>query len=138
MKILKNVTLFVLLFFSAPIMADSPITSTYFADVYKSEEIVEKAMSTNGKITQEMMDYLADETNPTDVKIAIVNALSWSIDGSKNYELFLNYLRNKYSTKSEITLLSNLDASTLISLAYLKAIEQIMEYINLYSDYCNK
>lgn len=127
MKILKNVILFVLLFCCTSIMADSPITSTYFADVYKSEKIVEKAMSANGEITQEMMDYLADETNPTDVKIAIVNALSWSIDGSDNYDLFLNYLKNKYSTKSEITLLSNLDASTLISLAYLKAMSNYFD-----------
>lgn len=122
--IMKSIRFFFLLFlFSCctSIMADSPITSTYFADVYKSEKIVEKAILANGEITQEIMDYLADETNPVDVKIAIVNALSWSLEGSDNYETFLDYLKSRYSTKSEITLLIDLDASTLISLAYIKA-----------------
>jgi hypothetical protein len=99
-------------------MADSPITSTYFADVYKSEKIIDKALMAKGTITQEIMDYLADEVNPVGVKIATVNALQW---GTDNYEIFLNYLKNRHSTKSEITLLAELDASTLISLAYIKA-----------------
>ena len=118
MKNLRNFIMFVMLFWCSTIMADSPITSTFFADVYKSEIIVEKALMANGKITQEIMDYLADEVNPVGVKIATVNALQW---GTDNYEPFLDYLKNRHSTKSEITLLAELDASTLISLAYIKA-----------------
>ena len=85
---------------------------------YKTEKIVECAMKAEGKITTEIMEYLADENNPVDVKIAAINAL-WL--GNDNYPAFLEYLKTKNSTTSEITLLTKLDASTLISLAYIKA-----------------
>ena len=124
MKSIRNIIVIVMMFCYYSSKADSPITSTSFADVYNSERIVRNALMAKGKITHEIMVYLSEETNPVEVKIATINALSW---GNDNYESFISYLKNKYSTQSEITLLANLDASTLISLAYIKAMSNYFD-----------
>ena len=118
MKSLRNILVVAMLLYSSVTIADSPLTSTYFANVYRSEKVVKKAIKADGKITRAIMKYLADKDNPVDVKIAAVNALEWRID---NYPAFCDYLKDKYKTLSEVTLIEKLDASTLISLAYIKA-----------------
>ncbi|MBE6303471.1 MAG: hypothetical protein E7089_06010 [Bacteroidales bacterium] len=118
MRIFRIFISAIMLLWCSATMADSPLTETYFADVYKSKKIVKRAIKADGKITRAIMKYLADKDNPVDVKIAAVNALQWDTD---NYPAFLDYLKEKYNTFSEITLFEKLDASTLISLAYVKA-----------------
>ena len=83
-----------MLFCSSATMADSPLTSTYYANVYESEKVVKKAIIADGKITRAIMKYLADKDNPVDVKIAAVNALQWHTD---NYPAFIGYLKEKYN-----------------------------------------
>ena len=119
MKSTRSFVLLLAMLCATCIYADSPLTSTYFADVYKNERIVAIAMMAEGEITEEIMNYLADENNPVGIKIATINGL-WL--GTDNYDTFLNYLKKKHFTSSEITLLADLDASTLISLAYIKAL----------------
>ena len=84
MKSLRNILVVAMLLFSSVTMADSPLTSTYFANVYQSW-LVKKAIKADGKITRSIIKYLADKDNPVDVKIAAVNALQWCTD---NYEVF--------------------------------------------------
>lgn len=107
-------------------MADSPITSTFFADVYKKELIVQKAMEAKGRLTLEIMEYLANPQNPVAIKIASLNAISWT-EQIDNYSLFLNFLKSRYNTNSELTLLDKLDGTTLASLAYAKALSNYFE-----------
>ena len=118
MRSLRKIFVVIMLLCSSAAMADSPLTSTYYANVYKSEKVVKKAIKADGKITRALMKYLADKDNPVDVKIAAVNALQWHTD---NYPAFMCYLKDKYNALSEKNLIEQLDASTLISLAYIKA-----------------
>lgn len=118
-----------LIFFSALILlggkawADSPITSTYFADEYFDVPIMGTAIKANGKITTELMDYLVNSKNPVDVKLAIINELSWDISGKKNAEIFEEYLYKNTKFKNYNQLLKKADADILICLAYLKAMD---------------
>ena len=60
--------------------ADSPLTSTDFYQAYLDVPIVKAAADNPNVLTEEMMDYLYDDANPLDVKMALVNAVGWNID----------------------------------------------------------
>ena len=126
MKLLKQLILVLSLCWSASMFADSPLTSTYFADVYKNEVVVQKALNAQGVLTVEIMDYLANPENPVAVKIAALNAISWQA-GVDNYALFLSYLKKQYGLQSEISLVNALDGGTLASLAYVKGLSNYFD-----------
>jgi hypothetical protein len=126
MKLLKKLILILTLCWSSTALADSPLTSTYFADVYMSETVVWQAKQAQGQITYEIMDYLANPNNPIGVKVAAVNALGWE-NQCDNYSVFLDYLKRMYNTNSEITLLTMLDYSTLTALAYVRAMSNYFD-----------
>lgn len=126
MKLLKQLILVLSLCWSASMFADSPLTSTYFADVYKNEVVVQKALNAQGVLTVEIMDYLANPENPVAVKIAALNAISWQA-GVHNYALFLSYLKKQYGLQSEISLVNALDGGTLASLAYVKGLSNYFD-----------
>jgi dTDP-glucose pyrophosphorylase len=71
-------------------------------------------------VTDELIDYLADEDNPIDVKIAAINAVSIYKDV---YTPLMKKLKNRWRTDSEITVLKEINASTHAALAYAKARE---------------
>lgn len=63
--------------------ADSPVTSTPFADAYLDYGIVKQAKEA-GVVGEDIAAYLADPESPIDVKAAVCSALGWSIDGKHN------------------------------------------------------
>lgn len=109
----------VMLFTSVSVFADSPITSTEFAAAYKDVPIVAKMISLNGNVvTDELIRYLADDNNPIDVKVAAINAINFDKDV---YTPLMNFLKTKWNTNSEITVLKSINASTTGALAYARA-----------------
>lgn len=77
--------------------ADSPITSTPFFEAYLDHEIVRVA-TREGVVSSEIAEFLSSPDNPIDLKAAVVNALSWDVEGKDNGSLYLNFLaagRNK-------------------------------------------
>ncbi len=69
--------------------ADSPVTSTPFSTAYL--DLPEVAACTNtGLLTEALANILGDPAFPLDVKMAMINALSWDIDGKNNTEVYLN------------------------------------------------
>jgi len=103
--------------------ADSPLTSTYFADLYEDEEIVLAASKTEGVITENLMAYLIDKKNKLDVKLAIINELGWDIDGKTNATIFMKYLSAKRGYASLDDLKKNGKRDELICMAYLLALD---------------
>ncbi len=112
-----------LLIGSLTVFADSPLTSTDFADAYANEEIVIKASKTNGVLTNELMDYLTDQKNPLDVKMALINKLGWNINNKNNAEIFMNYLKLKYKYSDMEKFLKKGKKDDLLSMAYIKAMD---------------
>ena len=111
------------------LLADSPITSTPFHTAYSDHPIIIKAKNAGGVLNDELMDYLYKKKNPIDVKLALINTLSWDINGKSNYPKFLEYLgkkKKKYNSLEGI--FKKGKSELLICLAYLKAMDN---YFNL-------
>lgn len=108
---------------SQSLFADSPLTSTNFSKAYKDSEIIQLASKTEGKLTIELMDYLSNNKNPIELKIALINALGWSFDGQNNSIMFYDYLKEK----SKLEDINQANADILICYAYLKALDNYFD-----------
>ncbi len=126
---MKNTFLGILamLFFSYQASADSPLTSTEFYKAYEKLPIIQLAGDSNGLLTKELIKYLADKDNPTDVKIALINRLGWNIKGKKNASILIKYLKSKYSFNTTAELKAGLSTSDLICIAYLKSMDNYFD-----------
>lgn len=125
-----NIIFFILslfIFSYQNLYADSPLTSTEISKAYEDLEIVKSALNSEGEITTEIMDYLSDSDNPTDVKIAAINALSWDIGGKSNSDIFFDYLKKKYNYKITGDFIQKGNSSDLICMAYLKALDNYFD-----------
>jgi len=116
-----------LLAFSPFAKADSPITSTDISSSYQDVAIVQTAASAQGALTDELMAYLADESNPIDVKMAVINQLGWDFDGKSNADVYLNYLIMTKKMGSEAKLKKKGTAHQLICMAYFKAMDNYFD-----------
>jgi hypothetical protein len=119
-KILLAVSIFVSMFlFSMLSYADSPLTSTGFSEAYMDVSIVKEA-SNKGVIDTNIAKYLSDAGNPIDVKAAVINALSWSVDGKNNAE---KYSKEIYKTSLSKLKINNLNGDQLFCIGYLLALD---------------
>jgi hypothetical protein len=107
--------------------ADSPLTSTDFYKAYEKLSIIELASTSKGLLNEKLISYLADKNNPIDVKTALINRLGWNIKGKSNATVFIKFLKAKYKYKNEEALKNGLSASDLISIAYLKAMDDYFD-----------
>lgn len=104
------------------VKADSPITSTYFAASYYNYPIVLDA-EIKHELTDEIAAFLLDKNNPIDAKAAVINAIGWNFDGSKNSEVFKTHLaKSKGITTAQINL-EELTADELFCMGYLLAFD---------------
>jgi len=113
---------FLFVLFSGFLYADSPITSTDFYTAYKDIEMVNKAAKLD-VITPEIAEFLSSPKNPVDVKAAVINALSWDINGKNNAVLYLAYLEKKYNNDIDTLTLEPLTADEVFCLGYLLAMD---------------
>lgn len=113
--------LLVLLNATEKVYADSPLTSTNFCKAYFDIDIVEEA-SRHKNITEEMAQYLADENNPIDVKAALINALSWDIDGKNNTERYCRFIYGKSLKDIDV---AGLSGHQQFCIGYLLAMDDI-------------
>lgn len=66
--------------------ADSPLTSTDFHTAYADVAMVGRAQ--HDGITAQVAAFLDDANNPIDVRLAMVNAMGWKIDGKHDADSF--------------------------------------------------
>lgn len=115
------------LFFLNEVRADSPLTSTNISEAYKNLPIIIIASNSEGILTNELIEYLLDKENPIDIKMALINELGWDIDGKNNAEIFLEYLKINNYYESEKDFLENGKGYELLSMAYLKALDDYFD-----------
>ncbi|MFN0276829.1 MAG: hypothetical protein ACKVPJ_13865 [Chitinophagales bacterium] len=111
--------------FSEKILADSPLTETYFYAFYTEHEIVNYAII--GTLDDKIAEYLLDDKNLIDVKAAVINAMGWGYEGKGNANLFRNYLAKRKGTTPEAVMTSELSGSELMCLGYLMAMDNTFE-----------
>ncbi len=112
--------------------ADSPLTSTDFAENYNDQPMVQMAQKLSNEsdtnIPVSMLDFLADKKSPIDVRLAVINAISWNFDGKTSGEQLYEYLSKRYKIKSADKIAKKLDAGTLAVYAYAVAMS---DYFNV-------
>lgn len=124
MRILLVILL--LLVVPAPARADSPLTSVRFAEAYKDLSIVTAADS-YGVLDPKMANFLSDQRMPVDAKVALCNALGWSIDGKHNAVLFRCWLALKYGVVPEQLTTELMSADEVLALGYLTALDDYFQ-----------
>ncbi|MFN8865226.1 MAG: CARDB domain-containing protein [Flavobacteriales bacterium] len=148
---MRLLSLFTALFISFTALADSPLTSTYFANVYTEDARIAALVKMNmdgvgSRFDLSAVDYqLLDRRDISlDVKIALVNALGWGENG--NISAYINHLSNKYSI-DRISIISTLVFDTtatedlpidvqsihyhdLVVLSYMQAMHDYLTPIN--------
>ena len=126
----------ILLLLNTDAYADSPLTSSNFYKAYASVPIIKEASKCNGKLTDKLINYLSDPTEPIDIKMALINSLGWDIKGKTNATKFIKYLQEKRGYSSIKDLKEKSSAEELICIAYLKAmdgyfdVKDALEYSN--------
>lgn len=116
-----------LIFIGSNAFADSPLTSTPFAEAYKTETIILKAANSGGVLTMDLMEYLAEKNNPIAIKMAVINQLGWDFSGTSKATDFLNYLKSIGHCKSQNDLLKKGSKDDLLCMAYIKAMDNYFE-----------
>ena len=108
--------------------ADSPLTSTHFADAYSDHEMVQMANELmQNDIPTTLLNFLADKQQPVDVRLAVINKIGWNFDGTSMGEQLSQYLMGRYKAQNEKKLVKKLDAGTLAVYAYAKAMSNYFD-----------
>ena len=108
--------------------ADSPLTSTHFADPYSDHPMVQMAdQMMQNDIPTTLLNFLADKNSPVDVRLAVINKIGWNFDGTTVGAQLGEYLMGRYGAKSEKKLVKKLDAGTLAVYAYAKAMSNYFD-----------
>lgn len=102
--------------------ADSPITSTPFYTAYNDIEMVRRAEK-SGVLTLSIAQFFSSSSNPIDVKAAVINALSWDIDGKNNSGLYFDFLVETHKEEIDSVTLEPLSADEVFCLGYLMAMD---------------
>lgn len=106
------------LVFSPALFADSPVTSTPFSDAYMDINMVARAKA-SGVLDTVTAYFLVSRDKPIDQKMAVINALSWDVNGKHNAVLFKEFLAKKYKVKPEKLKLNTLSGDELLCLGYM-------------------
>ena len=124
----KSLSILALIISCMTAWADSPLTSTYFADAYADHPMVQMANEDmQGDIPTTLLNFLADKNAPVDVRLAVINKLSWNFDGTPAGTQLCEYLMGRYKVKNEKKLVKKLDAGTLAVYAYAKAMSNYFD-----------
>ena len=103
--------------------ADSPLTSTEFYKAYDTNPILQEVSKSNGVLSDKLMFFLEDFSQPIDVKMAIINKLGWDRKGKNNATLFINFLIQKRKFASINDIKNNASSQELICIGYLMAMD---------------
>ena len=117
--------------------ADSPLTSTDFSQAYLDIPIVQEAFKSKGRITNEMMEYIDNDANPLDVKLAIINAIGWDHQRLMNSKIFFMYVMNKKKYKADFSgdymaFKWYATSDELICYAYMKALDNYFDVVDAF------
>jgi hypothetical protein len=107
--------------------ADSPLTSTPIYHGYMDISLIKEAHNSNGNITKKQLYFLTENRNPIAVKLALINSLSWKLEGKSNAPAYLEFLFEKKTQLNYKNFINKASAEELICYAYLKAMDNYFD-----------
>ena len=135
---MKKTLLLLLFTFSINyVFADSPLTSTDFYKAYLDVPMVQEALNSKGKMSNEMMEYIVVDTNPLEIKLAIINAIGWEHKGIMISKRFFASVMSKKKYQTELggdfmAFNWNATADELICYAYMKALDNYFDVVGAF------
>ena len=119
------------------VFADSPLTSTDFYKAYMDVPMVQEASLSKGSITNEMMEYIDDDDNPLEIKLAIINAIGWEHKGMMVSKMYFMFVMNKKKYKTEFggefsAFKWNASRDELICFSYMKALDNYFDVVDAF------
>ena len=117
-------SLVILVSFLGHCLADSPLTSTEWWKYYEKKAVIQEA--TEYGCTKNVMKVVCGQEYPIDLRLAVVNALSWNFEGQHNFSLCVDYYQQAYQLSDE-EIDSHIDAETYCVFAYLLALDNYFE-----------
>lgn len=122
--------------------ADSPLTSTEFYKAYLDVPVVKAASENPQRLSDEAKAYLFNDKNPLDVKMALINAVGWDIDGLPTYSdyieyYFANFPREQYEIPSDqlLTIDNIYSTASCEQMAVLVYLHAMADYNDAQSNY---
>ena len=99
--------------------------------------LVQEALYSKGKISTELIEYISDDTNPLDIKLAIINAIGWDHNGMMISKMFFMAVmqKKKYQTEfgGEFSAFKwNATRDELICFAYMKSLDNYFDVVDAY------
>ena len=135
---MKKTLLFLLFTFSInTVFADSPLTSTDFYKAYMDIPMVQEASLLKGSMTNEMMEYIDNDVNPLEIKLAIINAIGWEHKGMMVSKMYFMFVMNKKKYKTEFggefsAFKWNATRDELICFSYMKALDNYFDVVDAF------
>ena len=115
-----------LVLFCVASWADSPLTSTSFADSYSDSPYVFIAKGAGQDLPEVLLEFLSDPQSPVDERLAVINQLGWDPEGMTTSVQMFEYLLKRYQVEAE-DLWALLDAGTMAVLAYAEAMSNYFD-----------
>ena len=119
------------------VFADSPLTSTDFYKAYLEVPMVKEALSSKDIISNGIMEYINDDANPLDVKLAIINAIGWDHKGMMISKMYFMTVMQKKKYKSDFggeysAFESSATTDELICYSYMKALDNYFDVVDAF------
>lgn len=127
MKIKSFLYYIIIFFLTQNSFADSPLTSTPFYKGYMDIAIIKTAAKSNGKITEQQLQFLSNTKNPIFIKLALINSLGLNVKGKSNAPDYLEYLFEQQPQLNYKNFITKATAEELICYAYLKAMDNYFD-----------
>ncbi len=118
--------IFLIFFLSLPALADSPLTSTEFYKAYIDIEHVKNAKGAT--LNEDIFNFITDPYEPLDVRLAVINAMGWNINGTDNGKIFIDLMARKLNKGSEQLKISDMSSEEILCLGYMLSMD---DYFNL-------
>ncbi|MEQ8172526.1 MAG: WD40 repeat domain-containing protein [Candidatus Eremiobacterota bacterium] len=118
--------IFLIFLLSLPAFADSPLTSTEFYKAYIDIEQVKNAKGAT--LNEDIFNFITDPYEPLDVRIAVINAMGWNINGTDNGKIFIDLMARKLNKGPEKLKISELSSEEILCLGYMLSMD---DYFNL-------
>ncbi len=133
----KTLLLLLFIFSNNSVFADSPLTSTDFYKAYMNVPMVQEAYASKGRITNYMMEYIDDDANQLEIKLAIINAIGWEHKGMVVSKMYFMYVMSKKKYKSDFggefsAFKWNASRDELICYSYMKSLDNYFDVVDAF------
>jgi len=104
---------------TSAVYADSPLTSTNFYRAYLDVPVV--ATYVESEMNEDIFDILQSDEYELDVKVAVINAMGWTLSGQDNAAVYMYFFFD--ASDLDVVAFDDMTGEELLCLAYLVSMD---------------